>query len=419
MSGTGIAPASKVTVIGAGIVGISCASYLRRDGHDVTVIDRVPPGEGCSKGNAGCLSPGSVIPLAGPGVLRQVPGWLRDPLGPLAIRWAYLPRALPWLLRFARAGAPEEVERGSAALRALHRDTFENYAPLVRAAGAEALIRRTGQLHVYSTEEGFRGDAAGWARRRALGVAVEELGRSQIRQIEPALAPIFARAVYLPEHRHTLDPWRLVQCLAESFVRDGGIVLRPEVRDLEVGPDGSTQLRTDQGAIEAGTLVIAAGAWSHRLAARLGDRVPLESQRGYHVTVADPGVEPRMPVMWAERKFMMTPMQPGLRFAGTVEFAGLEAPPDYRRARVLLKQGKEVFPDLKAERVSEWMGHRPCLPDSLPVIGRSPRFPSVLYAFGHGHTGLSGASTTGRVIADLVAGRPPAIDVTPFRVDRF
>jgi D-amino-acid dehydrogenase len=419
MSGNGSDPASKVTVIGAGIVGIACASYLRRDGHEVTVIDRLPPGEGCSKGNAGCLSPGSVIPLAGPGVLRQVPSWLFDPLGPLALRGAYLPRALPWLLRFARAGAPEALERGSAALRALHQGTFENYTPLLEAAGAEDLIRRTGQLHVYSTEEGFLGDAAGWARRRALGVVVEELDRSQIRQMEPALAPIFARAVYLPEHGHTLDPWRLVQRLADGFVREGGRVLRREVRDLEVGPGGSVQLRTDQGAIEAGTLVIAAGAWSHRLAARLGDRVPLESQRGYHVTVADPGVEPRMPVMWGERKFMITPMQPGLRFAGTVEFAGLEAPPDYRRARVLLKHGKEVFPDLKAERGSEWMGHRPCLPDSLPVIGRAPRVPSVLYAFGHGHTGLSGASTTGRVIADLVAGRPPAIDVTPFRADRF
>jgi D-amino-acid dehydrogenase len=248
---------------------------------------------------------------------------------------------------------------------------------------------------------------------------VDELDRSQIRQIEPALAPIFARAAHIPEHGHTLDPWRLVQRLAEGFQRDGGTVLRREVRDAEVGPDGPTRLHTDQGDMEVGTLVIAAGAWSARLAARFGDRVPLESHRGYHVTVADPGVEPRMPVMWAERKFMMTPMQPGLRFAGTVEFAGLEAPPDYRRARVLLEQGKEVFPDLNAGRTTEWMGHRPCLPDSLPVIGRSRRFRNVLYAFGHGHTGLSGAPTTGRAIADLVAGRPPALDVTPFRVDRF
>jgi len=210
-----------------------------------------------------------------------------------------------------------------------------------------------------------------------------------------------------------------VQRLAEGFQRDGGTVLRREVRDVEVGPDGPRRLRTDQGDIEVETLVVAAGAWSARLAARFGDRVPLESQRGYHVTVGEPGVAPRMPVMWAERKFMMTPMQPGLRFAGTVEFAGLEAPPDYRRARVLLQQGKEVFPDLSTSSVSEWMGHRPCLPDSLPVIGRSPRFGRVLYAFGHGHTGLSGAPTTGRVVADLVAGRPPALDLTPYRVDRF
>ena len=410
---------SRVTVIGAGIVGTVAASYLLRDGHKVTVIDRVPPGEGCSFGNAGCISPGSMAPLAGPGVLWQVPGWLRDPLGPLALRWAYLPRALPWLLRFARAGRPKQVERDSAALRALHRDAFENHAPLLKAAGAENLVRRHGQLYVYSTAQAFRRDAADRARRRALGIAIEELERSQIRQIEPALAPIFARAVHLPEHGHTLDPWRLVQRLAEGFQRDGGTVLRREVRDVEVGPNGPRRLSTDQDDIEVETLVIAAGAWSGRLAARFGDRVPLESHRGYHVTVSEPGVAPRMPVMWAERKFMMTPMQPGLRFAGTVEFAGLEAPPDYRRARVLLKQGKEVFPDLNAGSVSEWMGHRPCLPDSLPVIGRSPGFDSVLYAFGHGHTGLSGAPTTGRAVADLVAGRTPPLDITPYRVDRF
>jgi D-amino-acid dehydrogenase len=210
-----------------------------------------------------------------------------------------------------------------------------------------------------------------------------------------------------------------VQALADRFTRDGGVVLRRQVTGFEIGAEGTTHLKTDGGELEVETLVVAAGAWSHLLARQLGSRVPLESQRGYHVTVADPGVSPRLSIMWAERKFMTTPMAPGLRFAGTVELAGLEAAPDYRRARSLLEQGKRMFPELNSGNVSQWMGHRPCLPDTLPVIGRSPHFAETYYAFGHGHTGLSGAPMTGRLIADLVAGRPPTIDIAPFRVDRF
>ncbi len=409
----------KVTVIGAGIVGMASASYLQRDGHDVVVVDSVDPGESCSKGNAGGMSPGSVVPLAMPGVLPKVPLWLLDPLGPLTIRWSYLPRALPWLLRFARASGRRRATEVARALSALHGRTFECYDPLLEAAGARGLVKRNGQLYAYAGEAAFRADADAWELRRAQGVPFEVLEAGEIRQREPALAPIFVRAVHLPEHGHCLDPFRLVRLLAEHFVRAGGTILRRKVDGFDIGPDGPRRLHTDGGDLEVESLVVAAGAWSHLLAAKLGSPVPLESQRGYHVTVADPGVSPRLTTMWAERKFMTTPMEAGLRFAGTVEFAGLEAAPDYRRARILLDQGKRMFPELRTESVSEWMGHRPCLPDTLPVIGPSPHVANTYYAFGHGHTGLTGASMTGRVIADLVAGRPPAIDLAPFRVDRF
>ncbi len=409
----------QVTVVGAGIVGMATAAYLQRDGHAVTVVDSRAPGEGCSFGNAGGLSPGALVPLSMPGTLRQVPKWLLDPLGPLAIRWAYLPRVLPWLIRFVKAGRPERVAEVADALRSLLGETFENYEPLIKAAAAEDLIQRRGQLYVYGSEAAFRKDAGGWALRRDRGVRVEELTREEIRQVEPALAPIFERAVLISEHGHCVDPFGLVQRLAEAFVRDGGTIRRATVSGFEIGPDGPTRLLSEAGAAPLDVLVIAAGAWSHRLAAKLGSRVPLESQRGYHVTVAAPGVAPRLTTMWAERKFMATPMTPGLRLAGTVEFAGLEAAPDYRRAKVLLEHGREMFEGLQAGEVSEWMGHRPCLPDTLPVIGRSPHFASTYFAFGHGHLGLSGASTTGRAIADLVAGRPPVIPLEPFRIDRF
>ncbi len=417
--------AQKVVVIGAGIVGLACASYLRRDGHAVTLVDRLPPGEGCSFGNAGGLSPGSVVPLALPGTAAKVPGWLLDPLGPLALRWSYLPQALPWLIRFARAGKPAQVEAIADALRALHGQVFENYDPLVEAAGCRDLIVRKGQLYVYQSEAAFQGDAEGWRLRRERGVAVEVIAAEEIRQLEPNLAPIFARAVLLPEHGQCRNPHRLVTALAEAFKRDGGEILRREVTGFEIGAQGPRALRSPEGDIETDKVVIAAGAWSHKLARGLGDRIPLETQRGYHVTLADPAAQPERTVMWAERKFMTSPMEPGLRVAGTAEFAGLEAAPDWRRAEVLVGQVKQLLPglaggpDFGSDKVSTWMGHRPCLPDTLPVIGRATQAANTVFAFGHGHTGLTGASTTGRLVADLIAGRTPPLDLAPFRADRF
>ena len=408
-----------VTVIGAGIVGMACASTLQREGHAVTVVDSRPPGEGCSKGNAGHVSPGSCLPLAMPGIMRRVPGWLFDPLGPLAIRWCYLPRATPWLMRFIRAATRLRAEATASALRALHAPSFEAYDPLVKAAGAEDLICRTGQLLVYESEESFASDRIGRELRRACGVAIEELDGPAIRELEPSLAPIYPRAIFFPEHGFCRNPLRLVQALAEQFTRAGGTILRRTVTGFELEPEGPRRLHTDAGELEVEQLVIAAGAWSHRLTARLGDKVPLESERGYHLELPASGTAPRLPVTSAERKFAATPMETGLRFAGTVEFAGLSAPPDYRRARVLLEHGRRMFPGLNGEGAREWMGHRPSLPDSRPVIDRATRFATVHYAFGHGHTGLTGASMTGRLIADLVAGRPPEIDLSPFRVTRF
>ena len=409
----------NVTVIGAGIVGMACACYLKRDGRDVTVIDPLPPGEGCSKGNAGHISPGSCLPLAMPGVLRKVPGWLADPLGPVRIRWRYLPRVAPWLMRFAGMATREKAEVTADALRALHAPVFEAYDPLVLHAGAEDLIIRSGQLYVYEAEEGLEGDRFGWEMRRARGVEVQELDADALREFEPALAPIYRCGVYLPEHGFCRNPQRLVQALAEQFIRDGGTVLGRTVNGFEIGPDGPKRLHTDAGEMEAGDIVIAAGARSHKLTAKLGDRLPLESHRGYHLEFAAPGVTPLNTVTSPERSFTATPMETGLRFAGTVEFAGLSAAPDYRRARMLRDHGRRMFPGLASGGTSEWMGHRPTLPDSLPVIDRATRFSSVYYAFGHGHTGVTGSPVTARIISDLVAGRSPEIDISPFRVDRF
>ena len=409
----------NITVIGAGIVGVATAAYLRRDGHEVTIVDMRPPGEYCSFGNAGILSPGSCVPLATPGIHWKVPGYLADPMGPLMIRWGYLPKAAPWLLRFLAAANPARVERIADALRPLLRQTFDAYEPLVQHAGVSDLIRRTGYVVTYEKREAFVGDALSWKLRRDRGVVVEELDDARIKALVPQLTGRYEAGLYLPEQGFVANPERLTKALAAQFVRDGGRLLQREVRDIEVGPDGPRALVTNDGRVPVETLVVCAGSHSNEFTAKLGDRVPLEAERGYHVTYSDPRYTLPMPVMMPEHKFFITPMEMGLRIAGQTEFAGIHAEPNYARADILDKHMRRVFPDISAADATKWMGRRPSMPDSLPVIGRATQFANVYYAFGHGHVGLCSGAPTGRIVADLVAGRQPNVDVTPYRPDRF
>ncbi|MGQ0750942.1 MAG: NAD(P)/FAD-dependent oxidoreductase [Betaproteobacteria bacterium] len=408
-----------ITIIGAGIVGIAAASYLRRDGHDVTVVDMRPPGEYCSFGNAGILSPGSCVPLATPGVLWNVPGYLADPLGPLTVRWSYLPRAMPWLLRFLAASNRERVERIADALRSLLKQTFDAYEPLVSNAGVSDLIRRTGYIVAYGTRRAYENDATAWRLRRERGVAMEEITSAEIGRRVPQLSSSYQTGLYLPEQGYCANPERLTKSLAAQFVRDGGRILQRKVLDIEVGTEGPRALVTDAGDVPVATLVVCAGAHSNEFSAKLGDPVPLEAERGYHVTYSDPRVDLPLPVFLPEYKFFVTPMEMGLRIAGQSEFAGIDAEPNYGRADILAKHMQRIFPGISTADTTKWMGRRPSMPDSMPVIGPATKFSNVYYAFGHGHVGLCGGAPTGRIIADLVAGRAPAIDVSPFSAARF
>jgi D-amino-acid dehydrogenase len=414
-------PASQpsVTIIGAGIIGICCASYLQRAGFLVDILDPEAPGTMCSYGNAGGICPGSCIPIAGPGMLRRLPRWLMDKEGPLHIRAAYLPALLPWLLRFLAAGRKAEVRRISRALRALHAPTFACYEPLLRNSGSTGLLTKRGQLFVYETDDGPAHDAFGLNLRREAGVQVEILNQGALRDLEPALAPIFRSAVFLPEQGQCANPGRLVANLARAVERNGGTISGTRVRDVVMLGGKPAALVTDRGTQPIERLVVAAGAWSAPLARRLGCKVPLETERGYHAMVAGAETGLRTQTIWSERKFVAAPMEEGIRFAGTVELAGLAAPPDMRRADLLLRQGRRMLRHVPEGKIGRWMGHRPSLPDSLPVVSRSPHHPNVFFAFGHGHMGLIGGSVTGRLIADLVSGAPPIIDPLPYRVDRF
>ncbi len=417
-SGPGASP-RHIAVIGAGIVGVCTALYLQRDGHRVTLIDRLGPGEGASKGNAAVIAAESCVPVATPGILWRVPGMLMDPLGPLAIRWRYLPKLAPWLWEFVKASSSSRVEEISIALRPLLTQAVESYAPLLKGAGIEDMLRRTGWLGVYESEQKFaaaQGDLALQCRR---GVRMEVLPSQEIRQFEPSLAPIYKHAVYFPENAYVTDNYRLVQALAENLVRNGDTLLKEEVRDFVLGPNGPAHVVTDDARYAVDAVAVTCGAWSKSLAVKLGHRPLLDTERGYHVMFPNAGFAPRLPIYSGDYSFAVTPLEHGLRFAGTVELGGLEAPPNYARARVLLERGRRMFPQLNEAGKTEWMGFRPSMPDSVPVISASDKHRNAFFSFGHGHIGLTLGAVTGRVMADLVAGRDPGLDMRPYRIDRF
>lgn len=414
---------TSVAVIGAGIVGINSALALAKEGFKVTVIDRVEPGEGCSFGNAGILAEWSFVPIFGPEVLRSVPGYLMDREGPLTIRWTRLPRILPWLMKMLPFASSAHLRRASDAMHHLTIGCAEAYAKLAAEAGAPELVRQDPVLQVYDRESDFRKAEADLAFRAGYGIRYDALDRAALTDLEPALGEDFKWAHALKGGGTTTNPGRLVKVLAEAFRKRGGDIRKAEVRNLRRrnanGTSTGFTIETGSGAIEADRLVIAAGAFSHKLARMLGERIPLGTERGYHAVIAEPEVKLSHAVGWKARAFYASPMEMGLRLAGTVELAGLEAAPDYRRVQVIAERAKKLLPGLNGEITSQWMGFRPTLPDSMPVIGPSPRQPGLYYAFGHQHIGLTCAPATGRIIAGLMRGEAPNTDIAPFRADRF
>jgi D-amino-acid dehydrogenase len=409
----------NVVVIGAGIVGCSAALWLQRDGHQVTIIDKSGPGEGASKGNASVIATESCIPVAYPGILWDVPKYLSDPLSPLAIRWSYLPKLAPWLWKFVRSSGEANVEQISIALRTLLVEALAAHKELAAAAGCRDIIQETGWLGIYESDAKFQASQFDFELQRRRGVRIEILKGEEIRQFEPTLQPIYKHAAYFPENSYVLDNFRLVRSLAEDVARNGGKVVKDEIVDFEIGAGGPTAAIGKSGRYACDAVVLTAGAWSRKLSARLGENVPLETERGYHVTLPNQTKRPRMPLYSGDYSFAITPLDIGLRFAGTVELGGLDLPPNPARNDVLLKHGRRMFGELNDTGRSDWMGFRPSMPDSKPVIDRGRRFKNTFYAFGHGHIGLTLGPITGKLIADLVNDRKPGIDLKPFAVNRF
>lgn len=411
----------QVVVIGAGIVGVCCAIYLQRLGRRVVLIDRLEPGdEGASSfGNAGSLSWSSCVPIAMPGLLPKVPGWLLSRNGPLTIRWRHLPALAPWLWRFVRSGSQASVAAAAQALSTLHSPSLELHRELAGAAGVGDLIRSCHYTHIYRDLVAQRLDSLEWRLRAEHGARLELVDGPALREIEPALSLDYAQAVLIHGQGFVTNPSRLVRGLADYFVASGGECVLDEVRALEIEGTAVRAVVAASRTLPVGEVIIAAGAWSTRLTKMLGLALPLETERGYHVSIAEPGIEVQNTIMETDGKFVATPMETGLRLAGTVELASVDAAPDYRRADAILARGRSMFPGLKATQVSRWMGRRPSLPDGLPVVGPAPGFQNVYLAFGHAHTGMIGAPNTGRIIAGMVCRQPLNIDASPFRPGRF
>jgi len=406
---------SRIVVVGAGIVGLSCARALLADGHAVTVLDRDPPGDKCSFGNAGGIGVTEIVPASVPGLAWKIPGWLFDPLGPLSLRLAHLPRLVPWPVRFLRAGRWSEVERIAAALATLSARTYDDLLPLLAELGLTGDLHRVGALWVYDTREGFEADGRFRALRRRHGLVCEEISGAEARRMEPALSEAVRSAMVTPQWSHVSDPRRIVDGL-RGYLQGRGVAV---IKGTAVEIAGTEVITQDGLRVPFDRLVVAAGAWSGRLVSRIGDNVLIESERGYNTTLSSPGISLGREIIFAERQFVATPLDTGVRIGGAAEFAGLEAAPNYARSDRLAELAKRYLPGLRTDGGTRWMGHRPTTPDSLPVIGRSPKRGDVFYAFGHSHTGLTFGPTTGRLIAELVAERSPSIDVAPFSIARF
>ena len=411
-----------VTIIGAGIIGVSTAAFLQRSGFRVTVIDRLTPGAGCSFGNAGGVAFAEIVPTLHPRILLKIPGWLMDPLGPLTIRWRHLPSALPWFLAAGRNAMPERVKAITAARADLALRVVSDFETLLSSAGAQDLLNYQDTLRLYDTQQQFAAEAPERAAKLAYGYDARRLSAGEVRELEPAVSPAIHCGAFHGGWYFVTNPERVVTSIAAEVQRNGGEFIAGEVTHIAREGNRAAELhRKGEEPLKLDRLVIAAGAYSHLLARQLGDKVLLEAERGYHMVIPQSGVTLSRSLTYARTPGAATPMEMGLRLAGTDEFAGLDAAPNWQRADNLWRLFRRVLPGLREIDGTEtrWMGRRPGTPDSLPVIGASPNCANVWYGFGHGHMGLTWGPSTGRLLAELMSGVKSNIDLAPFRANRF
>ncbi|WP_116652230.1 NAD(P)/FAD-dependent oxidoreductase [Pelagibacterium sediminicola] len=412
-------PQYDVCIIGAGIIGLSTAFRLTEAGKTVLVIDRKGMAAEASAGNAGALAFADIEPLASPGIMLKAPRWLFDPLGPLSLPIGYIPTILPWMLKFFRSSLPDRFEQGAAAQTALMDLSRTETETLFAAAGVDGLLRRDGALSLYEGEKAWLASLPMWEARERHGIGFEHVTGSRLAELQPGLGATVTHGTFVPHWLTVSDPLDITTAIGQAAIERGAYFRVAEVCDIGEGEDSVVLSLADGSQVKAHEVVVASGAWSHRLAEKLGDRIPLETERGYNTTFPKDAFDLRRQLVIPGDGFVITPLDTGLRIGGAVELAGLERAPDFRRSEIMVEKTKRILPGLKTDTGKQWMGFRPSMPDSLPVIGRSPNAPRIIHAFGHGHLGLTQAAATALLVRDLVLDRPLPIDLSPYRPQRF
>jgi len=408
-----------VIVIGAGVVGLSAAIAAQARGLSVVVLDREGPAAGASAGNAGAFAFTDILPLASPGILKKAPKWLLDPLGPLSVPPAYALQIAPWMLRFWRACAPGRVAHSTVAQTALMDLSKAELEPFLQQTGTAAMLRKDGNLQVYEGEAELKASLTGWKAREAHGVEFHHLDAAGIAEIQPGLAPRFTHGTFTPGWYSIADPKFYTLALADHFRAMGGTIERAEVTALRPVEGGVDVVSTGSGLRRAARVVLSAGAFSHQVARTIGENIPLETERGYNTTLPPEAFDLRTQITFGGHGFVVTRLSTGIRVGGAVELGGLKLPPNFRRSEAMLEKTRSFLPGLKPQGGVQWMGFRPSLPDSLPAIGQARDTQRVIYAFGHGHLGLTQSAGTARIVADLLTGKKPAIDIASFSPQRF
>jgi len=407
-----------VIVIGAGVVGLSAAIAAQARGLSVTVLDREGPAAGASAGNAGAFAFTDILPLASPGILKKAPKWLLDPLGPLSVPPAYAVQIAPWMFRFWRACSPGRVAHSTTAQTAIMDLSKAELEPFLTATGTLPMLRKEGNLQVYESEAELKASLPGWKARAEHGIEFRHMGAAEMAEIQPGLAPRFTHGTFTPGWYSIADPKLYTLALADHFLAKGGTIERAEVTALKP-VDGGVELTASGKTQRADQVVLSAGAFSHQVARTLGERIPLETERGYNTTLPQDAFDLRTQVTFGGHGFVVTRLSTGIRVGGAVELGGLKLPPNFRRSEAMLKKAQIFLPGFKSEGGVQWMGFRPSLPDSLPAIGRARATGRVIYAFGHGHLGLTQSAGTARLVAELLTGQRPAIDIQSFSPQRF
>ena len=410
---------NTIAVIGAGIVGVSTAVWLIRAGHKVVLIDKTGPAAQTSFGNAGLLASAAIVPVTTPGLIWRAPKILLDPSEPLFLKWSYLPRLMPWLARFLSHANARDARRIARALMPIIGDSLADHQALAASTGAEGYITPSDYVYLYKSEADFRADRFAWNTKAENGFTWREMNAADYAQYDPKLAGPDCYAAALPNHGYITDPGDYIKTLADYVARAGGQIIKAEVSAILRDGGRVTGLRAGGTVIPCNAAVLTTGAWSKPMARDLGLTVPLETERGYHLELWNPSFTPAAPTMINAGKFVATPMQGRLRLAGIVELGGLEPGPSRAPFDLMRKNLARVFPTLTWSHETEWMGHRPTLPDSLPMIGAVPGVQGAYVGFGHQHIGLTGGPKTGRILAQLISGQTPNLDLSPYAPGRF